>query len=219
MRAGIKSIFEIIRTYRWHFFAWNLITVNCLPENNFDNTPKGYLHNLRFQDFTTKLVPIFLTLILVGKLFSTQTVSSFNWFSKFQEKSAAKTELANRPHSASALTQRAKLRLTQLESSTIALYYSATADLNEIKTKNQKVDFSYIFRFFFSQTQCREKLVKWRRFKKFCHHEIRVQYRFEKFVNWRRFKKFCHHKNWSGVSFTSLWKTCQMTPIQEVLPP
>ena len=149
MRAGIKSIFEIIRTYRWHFFAWNLITVNCLPENNFDNTPKGYLHNLRFQDFTTKLVPIFLTLILVGKLFSTQTVSSFNWFSKFQEKSAAKTELANRPHSASALTQGAKLRLTQLESATIALYYSATADLNEIKTKNQKVDFSYIFRFFF----------------------------------------------------------------------
>ena len=147
MRAGIKSIFEIIRTYRWHFFAWNLITVNCLPENNFDNTPKGYLHNLRFQDFTTKLVPIFLTLILVGKLFSTQTVSSFNWFSKFQEKSAAKTGLAKRPHSA-------KLKLTQLEWSTnerSLLLSNSWSKCNQNK-KSKSGFFIYFQIFFFTDS-------------------------------------------------------------------
>ena len=170
--AVIESIFQIIRTHRWHFFAWNPTTANCSPENNFDNTPNQRV-NLRFQDFTKKLDLSFS--LLVGKLFMFSS-EIFNCF-KFKEKSAAKANSTGQQaalHSASSALTSLHLNWDWLSliGQRAPFITQQQLTLNKtVQNKKSKVDFLE----FFPQTQCREKLLKWRWNKKFCHHKIKVQ--------------------------------------------
>ena len=118
----------------------------------------------------------------------------------------------------------AKLRVTQLEWSTSALYYSATApvttaDLNEIKTKSQKVIWDQFFQNFFSADCVVKNSSNDDDSRSFAAMKLECGIVLKNLSIDDDSKSFAATKTRVLFHSISLWKTCQMAPIQEVLSP